>query len=107
MGRYIRTLMAWHDYTQTDLAKILGCSQPALGRKLAGQRRFTADEIVAIAETFEIEPGLLLRPPQLAGVLGAVRKSAGDLLTSTYRRLCRSAGIDLVGERRFTFLRFA
>lgn len=82
-ARYIRTLLAWHDLTQTDLARILGISQPAANRKLKGKRRFEDDELLAIAEAFDVDPANMLRPPQLAHVMGAVPTSATGLLTCT------------------------
>lgn len=81
-ARYIRTLLAWHDLTQTDLARILGISQPAANRKLKGKRRFEDDELLAIAEAFDLDPANMLRPPQLSFVMGAVLTSDDGLLTS-------------------------
>lgn len=80
-ARYIRTLLAWHDITQSDLARVLGISQPAANRKLKGQRRWEIDELVAIAEAFDLDPTNMLRPPSLETVFGTVRNQAPDLLT--------------------------
>lgn len=80
-ARYVRTILAWHGATQTDLGRLLGCSQVAAGRKLRGQRRFSIDELLRIAEAFAVDPANLMRPPALEPMLGS--KPAGDLLTCT------------------------
>lgn len=80
-ARYIRTVLAWHDVTQADLARVLQISQPAANRKLKGKRRFEDDELLAIAEAFGLDPANMLRPPELGDYLGPVREPAPDLLT--------------------------
>lgn len=80
-ARYIRTVLAWHDVTQADLARVLGITQPAANRKIKGRRRFEDDELLVIAETYGLDPANMLRPPPLEPLLGAVRTSAPDLLT--------------------------
>ena len=84
-ARYVRTVLAWHDVTQGDLAAVLRITPQAVNRKLKGIRSFSDDQLLAIAEAFELDPGLLLRPParSLGELLGAVRKSAQGLLTCT------------------------
>ncbi len=86
-ARYIRTVLAWHGQTQSDLGRLLGCSQVNAGRKLRGLRRFTDDELLLIAETFDLDPGHMLRPPPLEPLLGAVRSSGDGLLTCTFKQL--------------------
>lgn len=86
-ARYIRTVLSHHDHTQADLARLLGISQPAANRKLKGLRRFTDDELLQVAEAYELDPGNLLRPPELSGVLGRVSKRLADLLTCTKYQL--------------------
>lgn len=80
-ARYIRTILAHHGHTQTDLGQLLGCSQVNAGRKLRGQRRFSDDELLAIADAYGIDPANMLRPPKLEDLLGVVRDRAGGLLT--------------------------
>lgn len=78
---YIRTILARHDHTQQDLARLLGVTQPTANRKLKGLRKFTDDELLTIADAYGIDPANMLRPPDLTPVLGAVRIDAGGLLT--------------------------
>ena len=80
-ARYVRTILAWHDITQADLGRLLGCTQAAAGRKIRGLRRFTVDELVLIAETFGVDPANLMRPPGLESVLGST--PGHGLLTCT------------------------
>lgn len=61
---YVRSLLAWHGRRQSDLASILGCSQQNASQKLAGKRRFTTDDLLAIAEALDVEPRYLLQVPQ-------------------------------------------
>lgn len=86
-ARFIRTVLAWHDVNQADLGRLLGCTQVSASRKLRGLRRFTDDELLKIAETFDLDPGHMLRPPVLEPLLGAVRNSAQGLLTCTFKQL--------------------
>lgn len=81
-ARYVRTVLAWHDHTQTDLGKVLGITQANASQKLRGIRAFKSDELLAIADAYGLDPGALLRPPELAEVLGAVLTSDDGLLTS-------------------------
>lgn len=82
-ARYIRTVLARHDHNQTHLGRILGITQQAAGRKLKGIRRFEVDELVTIADSYGIEVGYLLRPPNLDDLLGSVPAAAQGLLTCT------------------------
>lgn len=72
---YVRALLAWHGKRQSDLAGIIGSSQQNASQKLAGKRRFTTDDLLAIAEALDVDPKYLLTVP---------RYDRG-LLTSTYR----------------------
>lgn len=99
-AQYIRTVLAWHGHTQTDLGKLIGCTQVAASRKLRALRRFTDDELLTIADAYGLEPGHLLRPPELEPVLGLVRSSEGHLLTCTFNALgLVRAGACLPGDR--------
>lgn len=69
-ARFVRTVLAWHDLTQADLAQLLRITPQATNRKLKGIRQFRDDELLAIAEAFNIDPGKLLRPPPLDKDLG-------------------------------------
>lgn len=61
---YVRSLLAWHGRRQADLAAILGCSQQSASYKLIGKRRFTTDDLLAIADALDVEPRYLLQVPQ-------------------------------------------
>lgn len=79
-NRYIRAVLAWHDVTQADLARLLGVTQANASMKLAGKRRFSVDDLIVIADAFRLDPGYLMRPPDLADVLG-IRQTGTELLT--------------------------
>jgi transcriptional regulator with XRE-family HTH domain len=80
-ARYIRTILAHHDHTQADLGRVLGISAQAAGLKLRGQSRFTVDQLLRIAEAYDLDPGHLIKPPPLEGILGAVRFAALSVVT--------------------------
>lgn len=61
---YIRALLAWHGLRQADLGRIMGCSQANASQKLAGLRRFTTDDLLAIAEALDVDPRYLLTVPR-------------------------------------------
>lgn len=84
-ARFVRTILARHDHNQADLAKLLGITQPAAGRKLRGLRRFEVDELALIARSYGVDIEHLVEPPEaeLSTLLGCVRKTAADLLTCT------------------------
>ena len=69
-ARYVRTVLAWHGSTVTDLARLLGVSQPNASQKLRGVRGFKVNELVAIADAYGLDPAALPRPPELEPVLG-------------------------------------
>lgn len=96
-ARYIRTILAHHGDSQTDLGQLLGCSQVNAGRKLRAQRRFTDDELLLIADHYGIDPANMLRPPPLEELLGAVRTSAQGLLPCTLHQVGRSEGMNPAG----------
>lgn len=107
---YVRALIGWHGMTGTQLADVLKISQPAASKKLLGQRRFTVDELVTLAEHFEVDPGLLLKPDPVAPFMGTVREQLTGLVRSTFCRFrrwwasryanprvdCRSCVVDLL-----------
>jgi transcriptional regulator with XRE-family HTH domain len=60
---YVRSLLAWHGLRQADLAGIIGSGQQSASQKLAGKRRFTTDDLLAIAAALDVEPRYLLTVP--------------------------------------------
>lgn len=68
--RYVRALLAWHGKGPGDLGPMLGITPAAGYHKLDGRRGFSPADLLAIAAAFDLDPGLLLRPPALDDVLG-------------------------------------
>lgn len=93
-ARYIRTLLAYHGHNQTDLGQIIGVTQANASQKLRGERRFHANELLAIADHYGLDPGAVLRPPltELVSVLGPVRNDDHDLLPCTFHQLAQVRG---------------
>lgn len=69
-ARFVRTVLAWHGKRPGDLAKLLDREASTAYKKLYGQRAFTSDDLLKIADQFRVEPGLLLRPPAELAELG-------------------------------------
>lgn len=65
-ARFVRALLAWHGVSVDQLSAVLGVKRATVYKKLDGRRPFTTDDLLSIAEAFDVEPGLLLRPPVLA-----------------------------------------
>ena len=86
-ARFIRTVLTHHGHTQNDLAALLGCTQVSASRKLTAKRAFTVDELLLVADTYGLDPAHVLRPPDLAPILGVVRQSNGHLVTCTFNAL--------------------
>ena len=62
MSAEIRALMGRHRVTQTALAEYLGMSQSALSERLNGHVPWDIDDLVGIADRFEINPADLVAP---------------------------------------------
>lgn len=67
-GRIARTLLAHQGRRQHELADVLGLDSGQVSRALRGQRRWTLDEIAAMAAFFDVgvatffdDPDLLIR----------------------------------------------
>lgn len=56
----VRAEISRADARQTDVANHLQISQSALSKRLKGTVRFTAEELVSIAELLRIQPAVLL-----------------------------------------------
>lgn len=54
VGELVHQHMWRNKVTQTALAAILGISQPAVARKLRGERPFSVDELLAAAEFLNV-----------------------------------------------------
>lgn len=60
-GTFIRDELAARNWTQGDLAFILGSSRSAVGRLVRGQTAITAETADMLAAAFGDEPGLWMR----------------------------------------------
>lgn len=87
--RFVAALLAWHDVSPEELGRLLGLSRAAIYKKLHGTRAFTTKDLVAIAEHFGVDPGLLLQPEPAGKLLGQVRSTARGLLTSAKGQLAQ------------------
>ena len=59
-GSTIRLLLTKRRCTQTDLARALGVTQPAISARLRGSVAFDINELVAVAEFLDVPlPSLL------------------------------------------------
>lgn len=56
----IKTLLAWRSVWQKDAAKALGITPPSFSKKLNGEVRFTADEVVTLADLLGVSVDVLL-----------------------------------------------
>lgn len=52
---YINTELQKRDISTTDLSLILGMSKSAVSRKLNGNRDFSIQELIVIADLFEMD----------------------------------------------------
>ncbi len=57
--RVIRETLGW---SQTHLGESAGLQQSAISRLEVGERAITVSDLARIAEAFDIDPGILLRP---------------------------------------------
>ncbi|WP_341935524.1 helix-turn-helix domain-containing protein [Microbacterium sp. LWO14-1.2] len=53
-GELVHLAMRRRRVTQSALGEVLGITQPAMGKKLYGQRSWTIDEVLAVAKYFEM-----------------------------------------------------
>lgn len=53
-------MLTWHGILQKDAAKALGITPPSFSKKLNGDTRFTADEVVALSEMLNVSTDVLL-----------------------------------------------
>ena len=67
----IRALLANRGLTQSALAAHLGLTQQAVSLKLAGRRRFSAEELQAAAAFLGVHPGELFEPAPASDAVSA------------------------------------
>lgn len=60
VGERIAMLMFRHRVTQTALSRSLGMTQPALGKKLRGERKWSLDDLYAVARELGVTISELL-----------------------------------------------
>lgn len=58
----VRAEMARGRVTQAAVAEVLGIKQQSVSARLSGKVDFTAGELVALGDLFNLDPALLLRP---------------------------------------------
>lgn len=56
----IKTLLTWRGILQKDAAKALGITPPSFSKRLNGDTRFTADEVVALSKMLNVSTDVLL-----------------------------------------------
>lgn len=56
----IKTLLTWRGILQKDAARALGISPPSFSKKLNGDTRFAADEVVALSKLLNVSTDVLL-----------------------------------------------
>lgn len=99
---YVRALLAWHGKRQSDLASIIGSSQQNASQKLAGKRRFTTDDLLAIADALDVDPRYLLTVPRYdRGLLTCTKYQALLLIgkvAARYGYVAKSAVIQLKAQ---------
>lgn len=59
----VSTLLGHRRKKQVDLAKVLGFDSGTMSRALNGKRKWTLDDIVAMADFFEVSPALFFEDP--------------------------------------------
>lgn len=85
IGARIHTLM-WHaKMTQSQMAKLLGVQQAAVSKKLRGERSFTAEEMLTVAQHFGVSIAVLFGEKE-NGPAGEPGRSNESLHTESNRR---------------------
>lgn len=62
--RVTRTLLAHQNKTHTALAEHMHIGPSLLSKKLSGLRGWSADDVAAMADFFDVEPELFFRDPE-------------------------------------------
>lgn len=50
----IKTLMEQRSITQEELGRLVGLAQPAVSKRLSGERRWQVDELVALSRAWGV-----------------------------------------------------
>lgn len=79
-ARYVRAILEWHGDTPADLGRLLGVSRDMAYKKLCATRRFTTEDLVAIADHYNVSGDLLLRPNA-----ELLKPTLGYVLSTKYR----------------------
>lgn len=85
-ARYVKTLLTWHEVPRETLADWLGVALETVYKKLDVRRAFTTEDLIEIAERFQLDPRLLLWPPEGVDELGARPMPDEIVLTAPRRR---------------------
>jgi transcriptional regulator with XRE-family HTH domain len=73
LGARIHTLMWRRKLTQADLGRALGVLQPTAGKKIRGEVKISAIELLKIANWLDVSPNQLLAPLAPEGRLPQAR----------------------------------
>jgi transcriptional regulator with XRE-family HTH domain len=84
IGRVLKMLCQAHGTPLRDVADLLGVTPTALSARIAGRRRFQAEEVDLLARHFEIDPGVFFVDP--ATLVSALRHRADDRTGSASTR---------------------
>jgi transcriptional regulator with XRE-family HTH domain len=76
IGRVLKMLCQAHGMPLRDVADLLGVTPTALSARIAGRRRFQAEEVDLMARHFNIDPGVFFADP--AVLVSALRNRADD-----------------------------
>lgn len=85
-ARYVKTLLTWHEVPRETLAEWLDVAIETIYKKLDARRGFTTEDLVEIARRFQLDPRLLLWPPDGVDELGAAPVPDEIVLTAPRRR---------------------
>jgi HTH-type transcriptional regulator / antitoxin HigA len=90
-GDYIREELEARGWTQTDLAKIIGRTQPAVNEMITGKRGITPESALALAAAFGTSPEFWMNLETIYSLAHAdadtrsIRKRALELESRTRR----------------------
>ncbi len=63
VARIVKTLLTHQNKTRTELASSLGVHPSAVTKALNGQRSWAVDDLVTMADFFEVSPALFFEDP--------------------------------------------
>lgn len=67
---FLRLVLFHHGQAEADLARLLRVTDQRAKKILCGETDLDVDELALISDAFNVDPGILLDPPYLGGLLG-------------------------------------